>query len=198
MIVKFTDYEQITPAVVESLKEAFAASEEYVDGIFAKRGAKEWAESVAGLNALYLAMKETGIDVSSAVISRLKNGKPVFTELPYFFNISHSCGRAVCVLCEKEVGVDIEFIKKERSFDVIAENFFSDGEIARFRQAKNRKEEFYRIWTRKEALLKKSGTGIEYKKLKKIDTYDYSVAKFIEYKRGQYLTTICVDADSDE
>lgn len=197
MIIKFTDYEQITPAVVEMLKGAFAASEEYVDGIFAKRGAKEWAESVAGLNSLYLAMKEAGIDVASAIVTRLETGKPVFTELPYCFNISHSCGRAVCVLCEKEVGVDLEFIKKERSFDLIAENFFSNGEIEKFRQAKNRKEEFYRIWTRKEALLKKSGTGIEYKKLKQIDTYDYSDAKFIEYKRGQYLTTVCVDADAD-
>ncbi len=191
MIVKFSDYESITPEIVEKLKKALSASPEYADGIFAKRGAKEWAESVSGLRALLLAMREAKLDIHGAVIRRLESGKPVFENIPWYFNISHSCGRAVCVLSESEVGVDIEFIKKVRAFDVIAANFFADGEIRRFRAAKNKNEEFYRIWTRKEALLKMSGTGIEYGKLKKIDTFEYSDAQFTEYKRGQYLTTVC-------
>ena len=129
MIIKFTDYEQTTPQIVESVKKAFPASTEYVDGIFSKRGAKEWAESVSGLRALLLAMTEAGIDTKTAVIRRLETGKPVFENLPYYFNISHSCGRAVCVLSDTEVGVDIEFIKKVRAFDIIADNFFSDGAV---------------------------------------------------------------------
>ena len=190
MIIKFADYEQLTPAVTEKIKEAFACSPEYVDGIFAKRGAKEWAESVSGLSALLAAMKDGGLDPATTVIKRLESGKPVFTNIPYYFNISHSCGRAVCVLSDVEVGVDIEFIKKVRAFDLIAENFFAPEEIKRFRSAKNSAEEFYRIWTRKEALLKKSGSGIAYKKLKSTDTFAYDDAEFIEYKRGQYLTTV--------
>lgn len=192
MIIKYADYEQLTPAVTEKIKDAFAGSPEYVDGILAKRGAKEWAESVSGLNALLAAMKEAKIDPATAVIKRLESGKPVFTNIPYYFNISHSCGRAVCVLSDVEVGVDIEFIKKVRAFDLIAENFFASEEIKRFRSAKNSAEEFYRIWTRKEALLKKSGSGIEYKKLKSIDTFAYEEAEFVEYKRGLYMTTVCL------
>lgn len=193
MIVKFADYEQLTPAETDRIKKAFVSSPEYVEGIFAKRGAKEWAESVSGLSALLAAMTEAKIDPSTAVIKRLESGKPVFTNIPYYFNISHSCGRAVCVLSDVEVGADIEFIKKVRSFDLIAENFFAPEEIKRFRSAKNSAEEFYRIWTRKEALLKKEGCGIEYKKLKNTDTFVYPDAEFIEYKRGQYLTTVCLD-----
>ena len=192
MIIKFADYEQLTPAFTEKIKDAFAGSPEYVDGILAKLGAKEWSESVSGLNALFAAMNEAKIDPATAVIKRLESGKPVFTNIPYYFNISHSCGRAVCVLSDIEVGVDIEFIKKVRAFDLIAENFFAPEEIKRFRSAKNSAEEFYRIWTRKEALLKKSGSGIEYKKLKSIDTFVYEEAEFIEYKRGQYMTTVCL------
>ena len=164
MIVKFADYEQLTPAETDRIKKAFVSSPEYVEGIFAKRGAKEWAESVSGLSALLAAMTEAKIDPSTAVIKRLESGKPVFTNIPYYFNISHS----------------------------IAENFFAPEEIKRFRSAKNSAEEFYRIWTRKEALLKKEGSGIEYKKLKNTDTFVYPDAEFIEYKRGQYLTTVCL------
>lgn len=192
MIVKFADYEQLTPAIADEIKRSFACSPEYVDGIFAKRGAKEWAESVSGLNALLAALKEAGINASEVKIKRLESGKPVFENVPYYFNISHSCGRAVCVLSDVEVGVDIEFIKKVRSFDLIADNFFSDHEIEVYRAAKKPQEEFYRIWTRKESLLKLYGGGIEYKKLKDEDTCSHKGVSFVEYKRGLYLVNVCV------
>lgn len=191
MIVKFFDYEQITPEIVEMLKTAFPMSSAYVDAIFAKRGAKDWAESVAGLYTLYKAMSEAGLSVATAVIERAESGKPYFKNVPYYFNISHSCGRAVCVLDKGEVGVDIEFTKKKRNFELIAKNFFGQGEIERFYGAKNKAEEFYRIWTRKEALLKKSGSGIEFGVLRGIDTYSYEDAAFTEIKRGGYIVTVC-------
>lgn len=191
MIVKMVDYEQITPSMVDEIREQFASSREYVDGILAKRSAKEWAESCAGLCALYEAMKEAGIEVQSAKIERLALGKPVFTNLNYHFNISHSCGRSVCVLSEKEVGVDIEFCKKVRNFDYIAKHFFCAGEQKRYFGAKSSAEEFYRIWTRKEALLKKCAGNIEHETLKGINTYDYPEVTFTELKKGSYLITVC-------
>lgn len=195
MIIKYTDYEQITPQIVDKLKDAFLASSDYVDAILSKSGAKEWAESTAGLHALYLAMTEAKLDVKSAVIVRLENGKPVFRNLPYYFNISHSCGRAVCALCDKEVGVDIEFTKKKRNFELIADNFFSEGERERFYASKNRQLEFYRIWTRKEAVLKRGSSEIEHNVLRKIDTYNYDDVSFTEISRGGYLITVCVAVD---
>ena len=95
MIVKFSDYEIITPDLVEKIKKALSASPEYTEAIFSKRGAKEWAESVSGLRALLLALKEEKINSHDVKIKRLPGGKPVFENLPYYFNISHSCGRAV-------------------------------------------------------------------------------------------------------
>ena len=62
MIVKFSDYEIITPDLVEKIKKALSASPEYTEAIFSKRGAKEWAESVSGLRALLLALKEEKMD----------------------------------------------------------------------------------------------------------------------------------------
>ncbi len=195
MIIKYADYEQITPQIVDMLKESFLASSAYVDAILSKSGAKEWAESTAGLHALYLAMVEAKLDVKNAVIERLESGKPVFGNLPYYFNISHSCGRAVCVLHDKEVGVDIEFTKKKRNFELIADNFFSDGERAHFYESQNRQLEFYRIWTRKESILKCGSGEFEHNVLRRIDTYDYDKVNFTEIIRGGYLVTICVAAD---
>ena len=191
MIVKFMDYEQITPEIVENLRKEFASSKQYVDGILAKRSAKEWAESCAGLCALHSALKEARVDVGSVVIERLPSGKPVFANIDAHFNISHSCGRAVCVFSDRAVGVDIEFLKKVRNFDLIAKNFFSEGEQEKYRSAKNRSEEFYRIWTRNEALIKSGSGDIGYDELTKINTYEYPGVVFTEIKKGGYIISVC-------
>ena len=79
-----------------------------------------------------------------------------------YFNLSHSAGLSVVALSgESEIGVDIEKSDPEFDFELIAgahfskaENRFIDAPVAGSR------ERFYRLWTRKEALLKAIGTGI--------------------------------------
>ena len=139
MIVKFSDYEIITPDLVEKIKKALSASPEYTEAIFSKRGAKEWAESVSGLRALLLALKEEKINSHDVKIKRLPGGKPVFENLPYYFNISHSCGRAVCALSQKEVGVDIEFIKKKALVRRHCKKLFLRRRAAAFSRRKKQK-----------------------------------------------------------
>ena len=77
------------------------------------------------------------------------------------FNLSHSHDMVVCAISEKEVGCDVEKIKKVKG--KIAEHFFTKNEAA-YLQAlgeEERQNEFFRIWTLKESYLKMTGEGMK-------------------------------------
>ena len=80
------------------------------------------------------------------------------------FNLSHSDDYIIYAFCTRdEVGVDIEKIDSLINHLEIARNHFTNDEIS-FLQSTNQQalivDKFFRIWTRKEALLKAVGTGI--------------------------------------
>jgi len=88
------------------------------------------------------------------------HGKP---EVPGLrFNISHSGARALIALSQVEVGADIELPRPRRTDD-IARRFFAPGEVQRLfalGDAEARREQFFRLWTCKEAFLKVTGEGL--------------------------------------
>ncbi len=78
-------------------------------------------------------------------IAREAGGKPFFPERPDIcFNLSHSRGAAVCALHDRPVGVDVEKIRPapKRLAAGLAD------------------EAFFRLWTAKEATVKRRGLGI--------------------------------------
>lgn len=80
-----------------------------------------------------------------------------------FFNVSHSGGLALYAFARAgEVGVDLEVIRDLPDFDQVAAAAFSPAELARWRACPRdeRREEFFRAWTRQEAVLKARGTGL--------------------------------------
>jgi|ERR1051326_9037336 4'-phosphopantetheinyl transferase len=79
------------------------------------------------------------------------------------FNLSHSHEfAAYAVAFEREVGIDIEYMRSIAEMEQLVERFFCPGEIAAFYafHADERREAFFRGWTRKEAYLKATGTGL--------------------------------------
>ncbi|HWZ35433.1 MAG TPA: 4'-phosphopantetheinyl transferase superfamily protein [Mucilaginibacter sp.] len=82
---------------------------------------------------------------------------------PYFdggfdFNISHSGNRIICCgTIDSKIGVDIELMKPT---GVDYDDYFTNTEQQNIRAAKNPKTEFFKYWTRKEAVLKAIGTGV--------------------------------------
>ena len=79
------------------------------------------------------------------------------------FNISHSHGFALFAFArDRELGVDLEKIRLDRSFQRIAERFFAPGETARLRSipAAQQAQAFFECWTRKEAYIKARGKGL--------------------------------------
>lgn len=79
------------------------------------------------------------------------------------FNLSHSGGLALyAVTLDREIGVDLERVSDIPGLQQIADRFFSRHERALIHDLRDvqKGEAFFRIWTRKEALLKARGQGL--------------------------------------
>jgi 4'-phosphopantetheinyl transferase len=61
-------------------------------------------------------------------------------------------------LSRKEVGIDIEEIKEYK--ESLAEYICNEQELNLLHCSDNQADEFYKLWTRKEAVFKKLGSGI--------------------------------------
>ncbi len=90
------------------------------------------------------------------------------------FNLSHSEGVVLCALAwECAVGIDVEALRYEDSYDKVAENFFSKNEQLALQTVAPELQQtaFFNCWTRKEAYLKARGDGLTFP----LDTFDVSL-----------------------
>ncbi len=97
-----------------------------------------------------------------------EHGKPYIKDHSgVYFNISHSGDECVCIVSDKEIGIDIQLIGKYNP--KTAEYVCSDHELDLIENSNDKAAEFTRIWTIKESYVKYTGNGIS-SDLKKIDT----------------------------
>jgi 4'-phosphopantetheinyl transferase len=106
-----------------------------------------------------------------------KHGKPSLADNPadIRFNLSHAGDRAILgVTLERDVGVDIEVIRRDLEFEKLAERFFSLHERACLRElsAEKKMQFFFRVWTCKEAFLKAQGFGLT----RSLDSFDIDLS----------------------
>lgn len=108
-----------------------------------------------------------GLNPASIPLIEGPHGKPCIDPgygLPDLrFNLSHAANRAAFALAwGRDVGIDLEPISSDRDLDGIAERWFTPREAVLLRDlpVDARGREFFRLWTRKEAVLKADGTGI--------------------------------------
>jgi 4'-phosphopantetheinyl transferase len=90
------------------------------------------------------------------------------------FNVSHSQELALyAVTCDREVGVDIEWMRPLDDAESIAPHFFSAYERAALRNlpVHLRHQGFFNCWTRKEAYIKAIGEGL----YQPLDGFDVSL-----------------------
>ncbi|WP_323957747.1 4'-phosphopantetheinyl transferase family protein [Aeromonas caviae] len=91
------------------------------------------------------------------------HGKPTLLSHRWQFNLSHSGDWLVLALCrEGPLGVDIEMGLRRRPILPLAERFYAPGEYLWLRTLPVQEQDsaFYRLWSRKEAVLKAHGAGI--------------------------------------
>ena len=79
------------------------------------------------------------------------------------FNLSHTLGLIVCLVSrDREVGVDVENLERERRWLDLAERFFAPREAAALRRVPlaHRPVRFLEYWTLKESYIKARGLGL--------------------------------------
>lgn len=103
-------------------------------------------------------------DPKTIQFSYSARGKPYLPESTLQFNVSHSEDMAVYALTpDYPIGVDIELTKTVYD-DAVAARFFSAAEYASLCALPEAERVlcFYRIWSRKEAMIKVTGEGLAF------------------------------------
>lgn len=77
------------------------------------------------------------------------------------YNVSHSGDWIMIAFSDQGIGVDMEIIDEVFSYAEILEQNFSKQEISFITDGNHQSENFYLLWTRKEALLKATSKGID-------------------------------------
>ena len=92
-------------------------------------------------------------------IARTREGKPYFPDRPDLqFSLSHSGSLSLCALADTPVGADIELVRP-RSLK-LPRYALSDWEYEWYESRGSRWEDFYTLWTLKEARVKCTGEGL--------------------------------------
>lgn len=115
---------------------------------------------------------------ASLIFAQTEYGKPFLVNSEatgLLFNLTHSGDVALMgVAREREVGIDVEFMRADFATSEVAENFFSVAEIYTISglDPDMRTAAFFNCWTRKEAYVKARGEGLSMP----LDLFDVSLA----------------------
>ena len=114
-----------------------------------------------------LLSRYTSMDPAGVELQRSEQGKPRIAERQSSqvrFNLSHSKGFAIfAITLGREVGIDIEQVDRTSAWRDVAKVFFNrcEQEVISRLPADRQTETFFEIWTRKEAILKALGMGLQ-------------------------------------
>lgn len=123
-------------------------------------------------------------DSSELHFEKGAHGKPFLREFPDFhFNISHTKTALAVAFGDSPLGVDIE---KLRDISLKPARRFCENEQ---KYIKNEKDFFY-IWTRKEAYIKRSGEGLS-RPLNSFNCLEKSEIK--TFSKGEFIISVCSD-----
>lgn len=110
----------------------------------------------------FLLSKHLGVDISEIILEVDINKKPYLPSHPsVYFNVSYSLDFAMIAIADHPVGIDIEYINKEFDFKDILPTVFQQHEMDEIENSRNKPFTFYKFWTRKEAIVKAIGKGID-------------------------------------
>jgi len=103
----------------------------------------------------YLNIRPSLIDFKQGI-----NKKPYIKNSSLFYNVSHSGDWIILAVSGSEVGVDTERVNPQFDFNDVIKEYFSPGECS-FINEDDSTNRFFMLWTRKEALTKATGKGLD-------------------------------------
>jgi 4'-phosphopantetheinyl transferase len=107
-----------------------------------------------------------GASPEQLAIRRTSDGKPFLSECPSIrFNLTHSHGRAlIAVARDREVGVDLEQVRRDADVVRLAKRFLSEKDLAFIERGDpaQRHERFLQTWVAREAVFKADGRGMTF------------------------------------
>ncbi|WP_225035706.1 4'-phosphopantetheinyl transferase family protein [Winogradskyella sp. SM1960] len=110
----------------------------------------------------FVLAKEKQIHISEVQFEKNSKHKPYLkADKTMFFNVSHAGDYAIIAIGKCDLGVDIEYISPDFNYMDILPSVFSDEEISFLQDSKFERQIFYKFWTRKEAIVKAIGKGID-------------------------------------
>ena len=120
------------------------------------------------------------LDVEASELKFVINdyGKPALAQTPHkarlHFNLSHSGELVLYAFAyDREVGIDVEYMRAPFDYEEVASHYFSSSERAALHALpiSLREEAFFSCWTRKEAYIKALGKGLSLP----LDQFDVSL-----------------------
>lgn len=111
----------------------------------------------------YTSMDPVGVELQRSEQGKLRIAERQGSQVR--FNLSHSKGFAIFAITRgREVGIDIEQVDGTSGWRDVAKVFFTprEQEVISRLPADRQTETFFEIWTRKEAILKALGLGLQF------------------------------------
>jgi len=121
-------------------------------------------QAVRFLSSEYLKLKPLDIGIDSYEGNKPVIGNP---SCNLHFNISHSGEWVLIGFANHSLGIDIEEVNQDFHYEDLLDEHFSEMERSFINNAEVPALAFYYLWTRKEALTKAWGTGLQ-ENLKKV------------------------------
>jgi 4'-phosphopantetheinyl transferase len=151
---------------------------------------RRFVASRAGLREILA--RVTGVDAAALTFSAREYGKPYLTgvdDMPEF-NLAHSGDVAIVAVSNGPVGVDAEQVRPLPNMAQMADMSFTDEERTALWALDEpaRTDTFFRLWTRKEALMKAHGAGFRLAK-----TFSLPLSADVESAGTPYMASVQVD-----
>ena len=110
----------------------------------------------------FILSKHIGLHIRDIFFDIDDNKKPYLRGYDsIFFNVTHASDYAIIAIAKSPIGVDIEYINKEFDYKEILPNTFNKSEIEEINNGDDKHVAFYKLWTRKESIVKATGKGID-------------------------------------
>jgi 4'-phosphopantetheinyl transferase len=162
---------ELTPEIEAALG---AGEREYMARMTSDIARRQFGAAQAALRSV-LVRYLPGVEPNAVGFRRGEHGKPFLNgkyagSLQFNLTHSHDCVLAA-VAPDREIGIDLEKVRERPAAERLAARFYADQEQRALREAPpaERERVFFRLWTRKEAHLKATGTGLSVS-LRAIDT----------------------------